>query len=289
MTRDLDPRVAQIRAAAREATGSDSAELISTVEFLEKSGRELYAGDEDLVLYKVYRDITVKGRVRTFADLVIAGNRTLKEFPRVEEFGFHFRKRYTADSPPLARGETPAVEFERTTRAVARMPTAMSQRLRPLAADEWVYRSRVVPGQTFAALSPFSDLPYEKAMRLVMLEPEPSALTHRIESSFSALESMHAVGVAHGDLHLDNIMWIADEPEAPAQPIDLASALFQEDSSAQAWEEALFDDLNELMRESALLQLCLGRTLPGACAERSLAQLGDLFPEEMVRQFSRLS
>lgn len=284
----LDPRVQRIREAVRNATGSDSPKLASTVRFLERHGRSLHEGDDDLVVYEVYRDEMLSGRIRTFGDIVIPGRKTSAAFPATEEFGIHFLKVYTAESPPIGRGETPAVEFARTLRALAKMPADIGARIKPLGHDEFSYRSRVVPGQTFAATSPFSDLSYEKAVAEPLAPEAATELAMRIGASYDTIIRLHSTGVLHGDLHLDNIMWIADEAGPPAQPIDLAAACLREEASAEAWTAGVFDDLNEFLREAGLLQLNQRKILPGTCFNEARRLAQELFPDDIAGQLTGL-
>jgi hypothetical protein len=284
----LDPRVQTVRDAVRAATGSSSPTLASTIHFLEQHGRELFQGTDDLVVYEIYRDTTTSGRVPTVGDIVIPGQMTLETCPETSGYGIHFRKIYTRDSPPIRRGETPAVEFARTTRALRLLPDDIGIRLKPLAYDTWIYRSRVVPGQTFAAVSPFSDLPYDDAIEQAIDESESAALAARITASVAIVRRMHGANVAHGDLHLDNLMWISDLREHQVQPIDLAAAVFREDVTDEEWAAAVHDDLSELMREAGLLQLCLGRKLEGVCFGEARALANGLFPGLIAGRFAGL-
>jgi len=288
MSSDPGHRVQRIRDAVRSATGSDSPELSSTLRFLEQNGLVLHHEPEDLVLYKVYRDEMVSGEVRTFADIVVPGLETRRAFPTTAAYGIHFRKIYTPSSPPLRRGETPAVEFARTTRALTKIPADLGSRLTPLAHEALVYRSRVVPGQTFAAMSPFSDLSYEDAIASTLIPEVVAGLEMRTTKSYQAILRLHETGVLHGDLHLDNIMWIADAPAEPVQPIDLASAVFREDVTAAEWSEGVFDDLNEFLREAGLLQLNQGRLIKGPCFEEARRLAHDLFPEAIADALLKL-
>jgi hypothetical protein len=284
----LDSRVQAVREAVRAATGSSSPTLASTIHFLEQKGRELYQGPDDLVVYEIYRDTTTSGRVPTMGDIVIPGQETLEACSDTREYGIHFRKIYTRESPPIRRGETPAVEFERTTRALGLLPRDIGIRLRPLAHDTWIYRSRVVPGQTFAAVSPFSDLSYDDAIAQAIDESESAGLATRITESVAIIRRMHAANVAHGDLHLDNLMWISDLAQHRVQPIDLASAVFREDMGEDEWAAAVQDDLSELLREAGLLQLCLGTEIDGVCFGEARDLATGLFPEPIARKFEDL-
>lgn len=279
MNSDTGRHVQRIRDAVRSATGGDSPELSSTLSFLEQNGLDLHQGQEDLVLYKVYRDEMISGDVRTFADIVVPGLETRRAFPATAHYGIHFRKIYTPSSPPLSRGETPAVEFARTTRALTKIPVDLGSRLKPLAHQPLVYRSRVVPGQTFAAMSPFSDLSYEDAIASTLIPEVVAGLKRRTVESYRAILRLHETGVLHGDLHLDNIMWIADSPADPVQPIDLASAIFREDVTDTEWAEGVFDDLNEFLREAGLLQLNQRQRIEGPCFEEARRLAHELFPE----------
>lgn len=282
------PSVSAIKAEVRARTGSDSPELSATIHYLERHGRELYTGEEDLALYEIYRDALTTGTIQTFADLVIPGRRTLASCPGTQRYGLHFRKRYTPNSPPIRRGETPEVEFQRTQRALTRLPADLGFRLEPLSFEPWIYRARVIPGQTYAALSPFSDLSYEEAIATPFKADAAQLLEARIERCYAVVGAMHAAGVAHGDLHLDNMMWVADAPENPVQLIDLASCFLREEESAWDWAEGVADDLSELLREAGLLQLALRRRLLGACAQAAVQRADDLFPDNIAELFLEL-
>ncbi|RRJ94697.1 hypothetical protein Ga0100231_010440 [Opitutaceae bacterium TAV4] len=147
-----------------------------------------------------------------------------------------------------------------------------------------VYRDEMFSGEarTFAAMSPFSDLSYEDAIAATLIPEVADRLEMRISASYDATLRLHKAGVLHGDLHLDNIMWIADDPTAPVQPIDLASTVFKEDISAQEWDMGVFDDLNEFLREAGLLQLNQKRRIIGCCFDEARKLASELFPEDIA-------
>jgi hypothetical protein len=169
------------------------------------------------------------------------------------------------------------------------MPADIGARLTPLGFEEFIYRSRVVPGQTFAATSPFSDLSYEDAI-LERIDPDAGwSLARRIAESYDTILRLHGAGVLHGDLHLDNIMWISDEAGPAAQPIDLAASALKEELTEKEWTDGVFDDLNEFLREAGLLQLNQGAKLPSGCFETARRLANELFPEEIAARFDQLN
>jgi len=72
------------------------------------------------------------------------------------------------------------------------------------------------------------------------------------------------------------------------QPIDLASAVFREDVREAEWQEGVFDDLNEFLREAGLLQLNQGRPIEGRCFEEARRLAHELFPEEIAEALVKL-
>lgn len=71
----------------------------------------------------VYSDvITTTARVITKGEIVFPGIATISRFPTAAEYLVHFRKTFTADSGPITRGETPEVEFAKTSRIHTALP-----------------------------------------------------------------------------------------------------------------------------------------------------------------------
>ncbi len=84
------------------------------------------------------------------AELVIASEETRKLHPAAATYPLHFRKTYF----PGRLHEDPAVEFERHLRAsqLCRTPP-------PIGHSADVFRSCLIPGQSFARLTPFGGEP----------------------------------------------------------------------------------------------------------------------------------
>lgn len=275
MTRD------EIIVTARNAVQKSSRYEDSTaglLSFLEEHGRELHTGADDLVLMPVYLDATTSGAIRTRGEFVVPGSKTVDRFPTCGKYGIHFRKTFTPESGPLRRGETPAIEFERTQRIRARLPADLAQVIEPLAAEPLVYRSRAIAGATIAALSPFTNQSYEDAL-VCRLSPFDIASTgRRCEAVFNAITDLHTRGIVHQDLHLENVLWLPQKGGV-AVPIDFGAAGVREEMTAQKWREACADDLTEIVREAGLVQARLNRRLDAPVFKAAIQQANDLFPD----------
>lgn len=226
------------------------------VKFLETEGLQLHDSDEDLPLFTIYEDITTKGRLLTRCECVIPGRNTVRAFPSVAQFGIHVRKTYEPDAPPLRRGETPQVEFERTMKARRRMQPRQASCVLPLAFEPLLFRSRLIPGATFAALSPFKEVKETDSACVKMTSDAAVMLHAQLEDLHCCAERLHDAGLVHGDLHLENVLWTGGEG-GHSVPIDFAACVFREEVSPSEWQEAVFEDKREILREAAFLQLSM--------------------------------
>ena len=188
-----------------EALGAP-ANNAARIAWLETYGLSLHDGADDLVISEVYQDITTKGTIRTRGDLVIPGLRTRAKVGGT--YGVHFRKTFTQESPPILRGESPTREMERTRRALTLLGPQFASCIEPLYAETFVYRARVIPGETFASVSPFTERAYEEAMRVGAAQVKQYRMVAKCQAAYSVVVRMHSLGVSHADLHLENLLWI---------------------------------------------------------------------------------
>ncbi len=270
----------EIIVTARNAVQKSSRYEDSTaglLAFLEEHGRELYTGADDLVLMPVYLDATTSGAIRTRGEFVVPGSKTIERYPACGRYGLHFRKTFTPESGPLRRGETPAIEFERTQRIRDRLPADLARIIEPLAAEPLVYRSRAIAGATIAALSPFTNQSYEDALVCRISPFDITSAGRRCEAVFNTITDLHAKGIAHQDLHLENVLWLPKNGGV-AVPIDFGAAGVREQMSAEEWRAACADDLTEIVREAGLVQARLNRRLDAPVFRAAIEQANDLFP-----------
>ena len=201
------------------------------------------------------------------AELVIAGVQTRRTHPAAETYPFHFRKTYF---PGRLHGD-PQVECERHLRASELCATPP-----PIGYAADVFRSCLVPGQSYARLTPFGGEPPEnnitKAQHLSLATA--AGLWRLAEETLEQLLQLHAGGLAHGDAELHNIIVCP----APLEPIliDFEAAVQRETLEAAAWEARCALDLEPLLREAIYLQCGLGR---------QPSRLGDLSWERLPKLF----
>lgn len=282
----LIPLVARIRKEVRTAVGCWKHTSARTLAFLEDQGLKLYSGLDDLVLFEVYQDRTTSGTLLTRGDIVIPGSTTIGKLPVPFRYGCHFRKTFTASSPPLRRGETPHVEFDRTNEAILAAGCGRFNYIQPLLWEPLVYRARAIPGVTFASLSNFRNLTYEQAISVgsQLDDPECDRIVERLLSADEHIRALHEKGFVHGDLHPDNLMVVSDQDgNSWTQMIDFASAASTEGLAPEAVEKMRLDDRIEFLREIALLQISRSEALPYPMAQEALRMADDLFPEEIAR------
>jgi hypothetical protein len=201
------------------------------------------------------------------AELVIAGEETRRAHPAAETYPLHFRKTYF---PGRLHGD-PEVEFQRHLRASQLCSTPP-----PIGATANVFRSCLVPGQSYARLTPFGGEPPEnniaKAQQLSLATA--AGLWRLTEETFAQHRLLHDGGLAQGDSELHNIIVCP----APLEPIliDFEAAALREMTAAADWETRCELDLQPLLREAVYLQCALGRQ-PGRLGELSWERMSELF------------
>ena len=201
------------------------------------------------------------------AELVIAGAETRRAHPAAETYPLHFRKTYF---PGRLHGD-PQVEFE-----LHLLASQLCRTPPPIGHTSNVFRSCLVPGQSYARLTPFGGEPPEnnivKAQKLSLATA--AGLWRLAEETLAQLLILEAGGLGHGDTELHNIIVCP----APLEPIliDFEASIRREDVDAAAWEARCKLDLQPLLREAVYLQCVLGRQ-PGSLGERAWNLLDELF------------
>ena len=209
------------------------------------------------------------------AELVIAGQETRRIHPAAATFPFHFRKTYF---PGRLHGD-PKLEFDHHLFAsqVSRTPP-------PIGYGPTVFRSCLIPGQSYARITPFGGEPPENNIAKAQKLPLATAagLWRLAEETLAQLLLLQEAGLAHGDAELHNIIVCP----APLEPIliDFEAAVRRDAIDEAAWKTRCRLDLQPLLREAVYLQCALGRQ-PGALGALSWNVMGELFqsPERFQR------
>jgi hypothetical protein len=193
------------------------------------------------------------------AEIVIAGVETRSLHPLSEKYPLHFRKTYFA---ARLRGD-PAHEFESAAQASGLLGLPP-----PIGYTHESFRSCLVPGVPYARLSPFGADPESRNLHVAHELPLGTAagLWRFLEQGFSALETLHEAGLAHGDAELSN--FLACPTPLGLVLVDFESAVKREALDAAAWTERRADDLAPLLREALFLQCSIGLQ-EGALAQRA--------------------
>ena len=201
------------------------------------------------------------------AELVIAGAETRRTLPAAETYPLHFRKTYF---PGRLYGD-PQLEYERLQRASELCATPP-----PIGYASNGFRSCLVPGQSYARLTPFGGEPPEsniaKAQKLALATA--AGLWRLAEETLGQLMQLHEGGLAHGDAELHNII-VCPSP-LQAILIDFESAAQRESMESAAWDARRALDLQPLLREAVYLQCALGRQ-PSHLGELSWDRMPQLF------------
>ena len=201
------------------------------------------------------------------AELVIAGSETRRTYPAADAYPLHFRKTYF---PGRLHGD-PQVEWERHLRASELCATPP-----PIGYGPDVLRSCLVPGQSYARLTPFGGEPPEnniaKAQKLSLAAA--AGLWRLAEEALGQLLQLHEGGLAHGDAELHNIIVCPAPLEAIL--IDFEAAVQRETMDSAAWEARCKMDLEPLLREAVYLQCALGRQ-PSRLGDLSSVRMAALF------------
>jgi hypothetical protein len=201
------------------------------------------------------------------AELVIAGQETRLAHPAAATYPLHFRKTYF----PGRMHDDPRHEFEQHLLASQLCGTPP-----PIGYEAAVFRSCLVPGQSYARLTPFGGEPPEnniaKAQKLALATA--AGLWRLAEETLADLMRLHEGGLTHGDAELHNIIVCS----APLQPIliDFEVAARRDAVPPSDWDRRCNADLLPLLREAVYLQCALGRQ-PGRLGELSWSLLAELF------------
>jgi hypothetical protein len=203
------------------------------------------------------------------AEIVIAGEETRQEFPLAREYPLHFRKTYF---PGRLHGD-PKDEFDRQARASALIGVPS-----PVGHTPNVFRTCLLPGQSYSTLSPFQSEPVEANIPKARQLPLATAagLWLLAERAVTDLTKLHAGGLAHGDAELHN--FIVCPAPLEILPIDFEGALERGDLSDEDWAYRVQRDLDPLLRHAVLLEVSLGAQ-SGLLAELATARMPALFKD----------
>ena len=161
------------------------------------------------------------------AELVIAGAETRQAHPAAETYPLHFRKTYF----PARLHDDPQVEFE-----LHLLASRLSRTPPPIGHTTTVFRSCLIPGQSYARLTPFGGEPPEnniaKAQNLSLATA--AGLWRLAEEALAQLLMLQDGGLAHGDTELHNIIVCP----APLEPIlvDFEAAVRRDTIEPAAWD-----------------------------------------------------
>lgn len=201
------------------------------------------------------------------AELVIAGEATRRAHPAAATYPLHFRKTYF---PGRLHGD-PALEFEHHLLASKLCPIPP-----PIGHGADVFRSCLIPGQSYARLTPFGGEPPEnnivKAQKLALATA--AGLWRLAEETLAQLLALQDGGLAHGDAELHNCIVCPSPLETVL--IDFEAAARREALDSAAWATRCALDLQPLLREAVYLQCALGRQ-PGRLGALSWDRLPLLF------------
>lgn len=201
------------------------------------------------------------------AEMVIAGKRTIKEFPLAEKYPMHFRKSYF---PGRLRGD-PSHEFD-NQQAASEILAAPP----PIGWTQDGFRSCFVPGRPYSRLTPFGTEPPESNVTAAseMGLAEALGLWWSCERAFDQLNRLHDAGMVHGDMELHNLAVTPSPAEVVLLDFELAKK--RDEMDAADWERLVWRDFVELLREAVYLQCALGRQT-GPMADMAMERIGDLF------------
>ncbi len=227
--------------------------------------------EKDYVLHTIFVK-TVNEQPLKQADLVIAGNQTLKDVPLARDYPVHFRKTYY----PQSFFADPKIEFETTARA-----SELLQMPGPVGYSSNIFRNSYIPGKTYNRLTPFGATPEDRNIHIASDTPEAQliGLWKLLEDVYQQIDLLHKQRFAHGDLQLQNIL-VCPSP-LKAFLIDFEVAVMDFDGPDEEWEKKVFVDLEAILREAVYVQTALGRQT-GGLAEKSMDYLGRLFRHPQV-------
>jgi hypothetical protein len=201
------------------------------------------------------------------AELVIAGEETRRIHPAAATYPLHFRKTYF---PGRLHGD-PQVEFEHQLLA-----SQLGDTPPPIGYGQDVFRSCLVPGQSYARLTPFGGEPPENNIGKAEKLPLATAagLWRLAEETLAQLWLFRQGGLAHGDVELHNCI-VCPAPLAPIL-IDFEAAVRRDVVGDAAFENRCDLDLQPLLREAVYLQCAIGRQ-PSPLGEQSWNHMDRLF------------
>lgn len=201
------------------------------------------------------------------AEIVIAGYDTRKLHPLAAEYPLHFRKTYF---PGRLHGD-PKHEYDCQLEASQLIGVPP-----PIGYRSDVFRACLLPGPTYASISPFQTEPLEGNLRPARELSLASAagLWKLAEQAADQLLKLNQGGLAHGDAELHNFVVCLSPLEVVL--IDFESAVKEETLSEANWQKRCTEDLEPLLRHAVLLQCRIGQQ-PGT--------LGDLCQLHMDRLF----
>jgi len=215
------------------------------------------------------------------AEIVIAGDETRRLHPLAAEYPLHFRKTYF---PGRLHGD-PKHEYDCQMEAsrLIGIPPPIGHR-----AD--VFRACLLPGPTYASLSPFQREPPEgniKPARELSLAAA-AGLWKLAEQALGQLQELNRGGLAHGDAELHNFVVCSTPLEILV--IDFEGAVRRETHSDEDWEKLCAKDLEPLLRHAALLECRLGQQ-PSELGTLTEARIDELFkePDRIRRAIARPS
>ncbi len=203
------------------------------------------------------------------AEIVIAGESTRAELPMAAEYPLHFRKTYF--SARLHGDPKHEFECQATASELIGVPP-------PIGFGENVFRTCLVPGKPYGALSPFQSEPEERNLRHARALDLMAAAGHwkLMEAALEALTKLHDGGLAHGDTELRNFVVCSSPLEIV--PIDFEGAQRKAALEEDAWEARCLLDFDPVLRQAVLLQCALGAQ-PGRLAELATGRMALLFKE----------
>jgi len=255
---------------------------------LKAKTESLQTTSKDQVIKTVYADPfgrhgVVRG-VSTLGEIVVPGRETLQRFPRTGAYPFHFRKTFTRASGPISRGETPEIEFVKTTRVRQRMPDRVPE---PLGFEEWIYRSEAICGESLFTSSPFKDCECGEALTR---DPDLQELARHARNVISVcglLTELHKLGWLHEDMTTHNAMVYLKGNQFQPVLIDLAGSVPLSDVPPGERDAKIRADFSELFRELVLTQFFIG-ALNNPYARQSIRGIDELFRPEDVLKLARL-
>jgi hypothetical protein len=200
-------------------------------------------------------------------ELVIASGTTRETYPLARTFPLHFRKTYY---PGMLRGD-PQAEFARHQQAseILGIPP-------PIGWGPRTFRSCLLPGKPFDAITPFGTEPEESNIKHAekLTLANAAGLWLLAEQIWRSLTTLQEAGLVHGDAELHNFI-VCNAP-LEVLPIDFDMAVQRESVDAGEWQRRSDEQLVPLLKVAVYLQCTLGAQ-QGPLAETALARLDALF------------